>query len=108
MDSHTHIKDVLMDFGPVYAFWPFTFERYNGILGSQSTNNKAIEPQLMNCFLRVIFAFTFDFPSKFYDNFSPVCSYKDLSVGSVHTTVSGNTEPALKLLPHPSGVHLMM
>ena len=51
----------------------------------------------MDGFLGDIFAYTFDFPSKFYDNFSPVCSYKDLSVGSVHTTVSGNTEPALKL-----------
>lgn len=31
---HCHLVDCILDFGPVYSFWLFSFERYNGILGS--------------------------------------------------------------------------
>ena len=30
---HCHLKDCVLDFGPVYAFWLFSFERLNGFLG---------------------------------------------------------------------------
>lgn len=33
-------------------FWLFSFERYIGILGKQPTNNRDIESQLMERFLR--------------------------------------------------------
>ena len=36
----------------VYAFWLFSFERYNGILGSYKTNNRSIEIQLMRHFVQ--------------------------------------------------------
>jgi len=29
-----------MDYGPVFGFWLFSFERYNGHLGSTYTNNR--------------------------------------------------------------------
>ena len=48
---HLHLKDIMLDFGPSHAFWCFPFERYNGILGSYSTNMKAIEVQFMRRFL---------------------------------------------------------
>ena len=33
MHLHAHnIKDCILDFGPVSAFWAFPFERFNGIL----------------------------------------------------------------------------
>lgn len=48
---HNHIKDCLMDYGPSHAFWCFSFERYNGLLGSFHTNQKAIEPQIMRKFI---------------------------------------------------------
>ena len=48
---HLHLKDIMLDFGPSHAFWCFPFERYNGILGSYSTNMKAIEVQFMRKFL---------------------------------------------------------
>lgn len=51
MHMHLHLKDSIMDYGPVYAFWLFSYERYNGILGSVPTNNKTIEPQLMKRFV---------------------------------------------------------
>lgn len=44
---HGHLKESLFDYGPSQELWLFSFERYNGLLGKQPTNNKAIEPQLM-------------------------------------------------------------
>ena len=35
---HGHLKECIMDFGPVYSFWLFSFERLNGVLGSYHTN----------------------------------------------------------------------
>ena len=47
---HCHIVSCMRDFGPMYSFWLFPFERYNGILGSQPTNNHSVEVQLMRRF----------------------------------------------------------
>lgn len=51
MHLHLHMKDSILDYGPVYAFWLFSYERYNGILGSVPTNNRAVEAQLMKRFV---------------------------------------------------------
>ena len=48
---HLHLKDTILDFGPSRAFWCFPFERYNGILGSYTTNNKKVEVQFMRKFI---------------------------------------------------------
>src|SRR6267154_4649925 len=37
----THIFDQILDYGPVYGFWTFVFERLNKVLKSYSTNNHA-------------------------------------------------------------------
>ena len=34
------------------TFWLFSFERYNGVLGDEPTNNRSIEIQMMNRFLK--------------------------------------------------------
>ena len=39
---HMHLRECLLDYGP-HIFWCFSFERYNGILGSYHTNKKEIE-----------------------------------------------------------------
>ena len=36
---HGHLKDCILDYGPVFSFWCFSFERYNGIMGDYHTNN---------------------------------------------------------------------
>ena len=51
MHMHLHIKESVVDYGPVYGFWCFAFERLNGVLGSYQTNNKQIEPQIMSKFI---------------------------------------------------------
>jgi hypothetical protein len=51
MHLHCHLAECILDFGPVYSFWCFAFERFNGILGSYHVNNHNIEVQLMRRFL---------------------------------------------------------
>ena len=51
MHMHLHLKDSILDYRPVYAFWLFSYERYNGILGAVPTNNKAVEVQLVKRFI---------------------------------------------------------
>ena len=46
-----HLKECIKDFGPVYGFWCFSFERYNGIMGNYHTNNQSIEIQVMRKFV---------------------------------------------------------
>lgn len=69
MHFHGHLKDVILDYGPIQEFWCFSFERYNGILGNQHTNNRAIEPQLMQQFLLDNLSSSYPFPSEFKENF---------------------------------------
>jgi hypothetical protein len=52
MHLHGHLYDCILDFGLVYSFWLFSFERENGIFGSYKTNKKNIEVQLMKRFLK--------------------------------------------------------
>ncbi|KAJ8414404.1 hypothetical protein AAFF_G00052740, partial [Aldrovandia affinis] len=50
MHLHLHLKDCMLDYGPVYAFWCFSFERINGMLGKYHNNNRNIEVQVMRHF----------------------------------------------------------
>ena len=52
MHLHLHLKECLLDYGPAHAFWCFGFERYNGIMGSYHTNQKAVECQFIKKFLK--------------------------------------------------------
>lgn len=47
---HLHLKDCILDYGPVYLFGCFSFERFNGMLGQYHNNNKNIEVQIMQHF----------------------------------------------------------
>lgn len=51
MHLHTHLLNCIKDYGPVYSFWLFSFERYNGLLGSFRTNQRSVEVQLMRKFI---------------------------------------------------------
>ena len=52
MHLHMHLLECIQDFGPVYNFWCFSFERYNGILGSYHTNNKNVGLIIMRKFCK--------------------------------------------------------
>lgn len=47
MHLHNHLKQVILDHGPVTSFWCFSFERFNGIMGSTTTNKRSVELQPM-------------------------------------------------------------
>ena len=51
MHMHLHLSDFIHNFGPLHAFWLYSFERCNGLLGKQPTNNRSIELQLIRHFL---------------------------------------------------------
>ena len=52
MHMHGHLAECILEYGPMSSFWLFSFERYNGILGDQPTNNRSIEVQVMNRFIQ--------------------------------------------------------
>ena len=52
MHLHLHLRDCAMDYGPLYGYWCFPFERYNGTIGNYTTNYKSIEKQFASKFLR--------------------------------------------------------
>ncbi len=47
MHMHLHLKDCILNFGPLYACRTFSFERYNGKLGAYHTNNRALTITMM-------------------------------------------------------------
>ena len=49
---HSHLSACIEDFGPMSTFWLFSFERFNGILGDEPTNNRSIELQLLTRFVK--------------------------------------------------------
>jgi len=67
---HCHLTECVEDYSPVYSFWCFAFERYNGVLGSIATNNRSIEIQLMRKFLSEQFVSNVALPDEFSDTFS--------------------------------------
>ncbi|CAB4006868.1 Hypothetical predicted protein [Paramuricea clavata] len=88
MHLHCHLRDVLLDHGPSASFWCFSFERYNGILGSTPTNKRSVELQLMRRFQLSHFLEARDYPNMFQQDLLPLCSQteKDKSVGWIETT----------------------
>ena len=51
MHMHCHLRECVLDYGPLHGFWLYPFERYNGILGAMPNNNRCIEVQIMKRFL---------------------------------------------------------
>lgn len=67
---HTHLRSCILDYGPVYSFWLFAFERMNGILGSFQTNCHEISVQLMRRFLSIRIYAVHNWPNEFKDEYS--------------------------------------
>ena len=76
------------DYRPVYSFWLFSFERYNGILGEYGTNQRAVEIQLMCKFLSSQFMKDLPLPVEFQDVFKPL-------LNSLYSKNSGSVKSSL-------------
>lgn len=74
MHMHGHLISSLLDYGPVYSFWLFSYERYNGILGNFPTNQKSIEVQLMRRFLRDNIITSMELPDEYGEKLGPFLS----------------------------------
>ena len=86
MHLHCHLKECILDYGPVFSFWCFTFERYNGILGNYHTNQRSIEVQLMRKFLRDSQLLEIESPSEYNAELSSLIRNKRKERGSLLTS----------------------
>ncbi|OAD72417.1 hypothetical protein PHYBLDRAFT_169546 [Phycomyces blakesleeanus NRRL 1555(-)] len=56
MHLHLYLCETIRDFGPVYGYWLFGFEQYNGLLKNVNTNRKdSFEVTYMNSFVQDTF-----------------------------------------------------
>ena len=88
---HCHLREVMLDYGPVYNVWLFSFERYNGILESFPTNNHSIEIQLMRRFIRETTLCSLSLPEQFHTDFG------DLLEAVSAPTVQGSLRNTLQM-----------
>lgn len=77
MHLHCHLKDIIQDHGPVYSFWCFSFERYNGIMGSITTNKRSLELQLMRKLMLSRFLDGVQMPQQYQSEFLHICSSQE-------------------------------
>ncbi|CAG2197637.1 unnamed protein product [Mytilus edulis] len=83
MHLHYHMADCIRDYGPVYSFWLFSFERYNGHLGSLPNNSRSIELQIMRRFLRDSFVNCLQVPSEYKETLDKAFFLKEPTAVSV-------------------------
>ena len=82
-----HIKEWILDYGPICDFWLFSFKRYNGMLESLPNNKKNIEPQIMDRFCSESLTLNISEPKMYRENFYFILSdIKKLSIqrGTFH------------------------
>ena len=78
-----HLKDCIIDFGRVYSFGLFTFERLNGMLGSYHTNSHDISLQLMRRFIGSQNVRYHNWPEEYKPQFLPLIKGQEYQAGSL-------------------------
>ena len=75
MHLRLHLRECVENYGSIYGFWLFSFESYNGILGSYHTNNKTVEIQIMGKFMTsgTLANMQYSLPTQCSDLFLPNC-----------------------------------
>ena len=96
MHMHCHLKDIILDYGPVYAFWLFSYERFNGILEHQPTSNHSIEIQVMRRFMQDNSAFAFQPPDEYQEELAALCTLKPNVTGSLLLTNDTHTSNSVE------------
>lgn len=66
MHLHCHLAGCIEDYGPIFGFWLFSFERYNGMLGGFPNNQKHIEVQLLQRFENMLYLYRRYFKINFF------------------------------------------
>ena len=103
MHLHLHLQECIRDFGPVYSFWLFAFERMNGLLGGYPTNNRSVEIQLMRKFCMLDFTVTSSLPQEYQDDFGPLLGYTNLkgSLSVCFKPISSDKIGSRSVIPLP-------
>ena len=83
MHMSCHLRECVLDYGPLNHFWLFAFERFNGVLGQLPNNNRSIETQMMQRFISDTQIMRIPLPSEYQDDFKPLLSFQKKFVGTV-------------------------
>ena len=83
MHLHKHLKDCILDYGPIASFWLYAFERYNGMLGNYPNNNRSIELQLMRWFTKDLQYRGLALPANMYGETMSYPSFEFVLAGSL-------------------------
>ena len=86
MHLHGHLAKCIEDFGPVYSFWCFAYERMNGILGAYPTNTHHISVQYMRRFLDSKSCAPAYWPPEYVNEYFPVLKHCTYQKGSLMQT----------------------
>lgn len=100
MHMHCHLQECVKDYGPLHGFWLFSFERFNGLLGQQPNNNRSVEVQLMDRFVRETVLASIVTPEEFKDDFSSIFCSGPQTTGAVSDTLSNWILPPILLTHH--------
>ena len=88
---HCHLKECIIDYGPVYVFWLFGFERLSGVMGSYHTNCQNISVQLTCRFLYSVIYAPNNWPQEFASDFLPLLEQFRYSQGSLNLSAEMST-----------------
>lgn len=78
-NMHLHLKEITIDHRPVTSFWFFSFERFNGILGSTTTEKGSVELQLMRKLLISRQLKDMKLPDPYKEEYLGLCSPSGMS-----------------------------
>lgn len=101
MHLHGHLHECVKDYGPVYSFWCFAFERMNGILGSYHTNNHNISIQLARRFLDNKIYASYNWPQEFVCEYLPLLQKFEYNKGSLKQSSPSAHSLDLTVTPLP-------
>ena len=105
MHLHCHLANCLKDYGSIYGFWLFSFERYNGILGNYQTNKRSVEIQLMRRFLRDTDILNHLPPGDFTEIFQETLSSLRVSTQEIEPVEFSGIKSLLEAATCPLGSH---
>ena len=88
MHMACHLKDCILDYGPIPAFWCFSFERYNGTMERMSISWQGPEKQMFSKFLNLQYLHTLETSASDSEFFNIVCKQtQEFQATKVHASV---------------------
>lgn len=99
---HCHLKEVILDYGPVYAFWLFSYELLNGILQHQPTSNRSVEIEVMRRFISDNNAYDLEYPEDYQAELADVCDLQPSTTGTLLLISQKHTSNTVQAVQVPT------